>query len=71
MLGKNTSSMKNITIFTPENHPTNIKLRATQGTRKKNHDYCLMTTREYHYVKFCTTHSNTLKPFEPKYTHAL
>lgn len=63
--------MKNITIFTPENHPTNIKLRATQGTRKKNHDYCLMTTREYHYVKFCTTHSNTLKPFEPKYTHAL
>jgi len=48
LLGKNASSIKNITVFTPKNHSINREIRPKQGTQQyivktskseKNHNH--------------------------------
>jgi len=35
-VGKNASSIKNITVFTPKNYPINREIRLTQRTQEYN-----------------------------------
>jgi len=77
LLRKNASSIKNITVFIPKNHPINREIRLTQLREHKNITWKLQIwrkttiTENNHYVQICTTHKKYSQPFDPNYTHTL